>query len=121
MLLRIAEQFGLLELSPDLVKEMCEKLATPVRKGAHITEYIILHGAVLFGLYYGNEEMRGMRWLKWAFAMTVFYAATDEFHQLFVPGRAGRIIDVWIDSLGVSVITWILYRSLIYRSESQQL
>ena len=121
MLLRIAEQFGLLELSPDLVKEMCEKLATPVRKAAHVTEYMILHGAVLFGLYYGNEEMRGMRWLKWAFAMTVFYAATDEFHQLFVPGRAGRVIDVWIDSLGVSVITWILYHYLIRRSESRKL
>ncbi|MGF0032687.1 VanZ family protein [Bariatricus sp. SGI.154] len=31
----------------------------------------------------------------------VAYAASDEFHQLFVPGRAGRITDVMIDSLGL--------------------
>ena len=29
------------------------------------------------------------------------YAASDEFHQLFVPGRAGRVTDVLIDSGGV--------------------
>ena len=28
-----------------------------------------------------------------------FYACTDEFHQLFVPGRAGLLSDVLIDSL----------------------
>ena len=29
------------------------------------------------------------------------YAASDEFHQSFVPGRGPSIIDVGIDSLGV--------------------
>ena len=28
------------------------------------------------------------------------YAATDEFHQLFVPGRSGQMTDVMIDSVG---------------------
>ncbi len=35
-----------------------------------------------------------------ALGITAGYAATDEFHQLFVPGRAGRLSDVCIDSLG---------------------
>ena len=30
----------------------------------------------------------------------VLYACSDEFHQLFVAGRAGRINDVLIDSAG---------------------
>ena len=30
-----------------------------------------------------------------------FYAATDEIHQYFVPGRSARLFDVGIDSLGV--------------------
>ena len=32
--------------------------------------------------------------------MTFLYACTDEFHQLFVPGRAGRFTDVLIDTTG---------------------
>ena len=34
-----------------------------------------------------------------AAGLTAFYACTDEFHQLFVPGRAGLLSDVLIDSL----------------------
>ena len=44
--------------------------------------------------------------------MTVCYAATDEFHQLFVPGRAGMVTDVLIDSIGVTVMTWFIWRRL---------
>ena len=29
------------------------------------------------------------------------YACSDEFHQTFVPGRAGRVGDVLVDSAGV--------------------
>ena len=36
--------------------------------------------------------------LSWTFC--ILYAASDEFHQLFVPGRAGLITDVCIDSAG---------------------
>lgn len=36
--------------------------------------------------------------LSWAFC--ILYAASDELHQLFVPGRAGLITDVCIDSAG---------------------
>lgn len=109
ILLQIAESLGLLELSPDLVRNLCEQLATPVRKSAHMIEYLILHGTILFGLYHWSEQMREFRWLKYAFGMTVLYAASDEFHQLFVPGRAGMVTDVCIDSIGVVIVTWILW------------
>ena len=39
------------------------------------------------------------------------YASTDEIHQMFVPGREGKVFDVMIDSCGafcgimVSLIT----------------
>ena len=41
-----------------------------------------------------------------AVAVAVLYAATDEIHQLFVPGRAGRFSDVCIDTLGA--VIWLL-------------
>ena len=36
------------------------------------------------------------------------YAATDEFHQLFVPGRSGQISDVLLDSAGALAGVWIM-------------
>ncbi len=38
-----------------------------------------------------------------AFAFSALYAASDEFHQLFVPGRAGLFSDVAIDSCGAAL------------------
>lgn len=31
------------------------------------------------------------------------YAILDEIHQLFIEGRAGKIEDVFIDTIGVSI------------------
>ena len=31
----------------------------------------------------------------------MFYSITDEIHQIFISNRAGRCIDVLIDSLGI--------------------
>ncbi|SHK08326.1 VanZ like family protein [Clostridium amylolyticum] len=77
-----------------------------VRKSAHFTEY-----AILFILIFN--------WLKYYFKLTpglvlslifVFlYACTDEFHQLFVPGRAGRFTDVLIDTCGGAFAMIITY------------
>ena len=33
--------------------------------------------------------------------LSLGYAASDEFHQLFVPGRGGSIRDVAIDAIGI--------------------
>jgi len=64
-----------------------------LRKLAHMAEYAIL--AILF--------WRALQrpWL--AFACTVAYAASDEFHQHFVRGRVGSPIDVGIDGVGALI------------------
>lgn len=38
-----------------------------------------------------------------AWGCAALYAATDEFHQLFVPGRAGLFTDVLIDATGAAI------------------
>lgn len=43
---------------------------------------------------------------------SVVYASTDEFHQTFVVGRDGNVIDVLIDSSGALV--GIIISSIIY-------
>ena len=49
-------------------------------------------------------------------AYCVFYAAIDEIHQLFVPGRSGEIKDVLIDSCGSFIgIHFYYFVSMIRR------
>jgi VanZ family protein len=61
-----------------------------VKKGAHFGAYFIL--ALLARRAVG-------RW-DWALLLTAVYAISDEYHQTFISGRDGNIIDVIIDCLG---------------------
>jgi VanZ family protein len=74
---------------------------TILRKSAHMTEY-------------------GLLWFLWdralrrpglAVAITLAYAASDEFHQHFVAGRHGTPVDVLIDATGVAIAIALTRRS----------
>ena len=86
LLLSIGRLFGFFEGPEENYYEIIERMSFPVRKGAHVTEYLCLYFAVLFALH--RWDVRGKRLFWTAFAMTMAYACTDEFHQLFVPGRS---------------------------------
>ena len=91
------------------MEELIVMLSTPVRKGAHITEYIILYLSLVLAMYV--SKLWKYRWVIFALAITFLYACTDEFHQTFVPGRAGRFTDVLIDSTGaLAVCIFLFYR-----------
>lgn len=74
-----------------------------VRKCAHFIAYTILGFLMYFSagfapfLRYVNEY----RPIVYALMICVLFAATDEYHQTLVEGRAGRFSDVLIDSGGV--------------------
>jgi VanZ family protein len=76
-----------------------------VRKTAHFTEYFMLFWLVL--LAFGDFSRNRWRILL----VCVLYAASDEIHQLFIPGRVGNVGDVGIDSAGA--LFGFLIRSLI--------
>ena len=76
------------------------KIDYPVRKAAHASEYAIL-GILLTGVILDIRKP-WKRQLPACFLIGAVYAASDEFHQLFVPGRSGQIRDVMIDSAGVA-------------------
>jgi len=66
---------------------------TILRKCAHMAEFAVL--AVLL--------LRACGSVRWAFALAVAYAATDELHQVFVRGRHGSPVDVAIDAVGIAI------------------
>lgn len=81
------------------------------KKNAHVLEYCLLAALMLRGVK-GDAQIRPAH-LFTAFALTVLYAMTDEVHQLFVPGREGRVLDVVFDSLGATIslsLLWLWFR-----------
>ena len=75
-------------------------LTTLIRKTAHFSLYLILGILAAWTLSSYKIEKRCC---LYAFLFCVFYAISDEIHQLFVQGRAGKVADVFIDSIGSAV------------------
>ena len=74
-----------------------------LRKMAHVTEYAVL--TLLWArAVAGLGAARNVRTtLALAVALSLAYAATDEFHQAFVAGRHGTPVDVLIDAIGMTI------------------
>ena len=72
-------------------------------KATHVIEYAILGWLI--------QRARGDKnawWQSWLIALV--YAATDEFHQSFTPGRTPRVTDVMIDAVGAGIGSFITAR-----------
>lgn len=87
-------------LGIDISNSYVDLAITIIRKGAHFSEYLILN-LLYFNLlrFYINKN----RALILSIVLSFLYASTDEFHQLFVEGRAGRFTDVLIDTSGATI------------------
>jgi VanZ family protein len=72
-----------------------------VKKGGHMLGYAMLAVAYFHALKKDQGPVRRQYIL--AFCLAVFYAATDEWHQRFVPGRSPSLGDVGIDASGAFV------------------
>lgn len=70
-----------------------------IRKSAHIFLYFVL--AIL--LYMVVKRRSNIKDYLLAFILTTLYACTDEFHQLFIPGRSGEFRDILVDSTGALI------------------
>lgn len=66
-----------------------------IRKTAHMTLYAILAFCA------ACSQIKPS--FKKVLLFCACYACTDEFHQLFIPGRSGEIRDVCIDCLGACI------------------
>lgn len=73
-----------------------------IRKAAHVTEYFLL--AFLVWRTFAATRVRRSIALTVTALLSILYAASDEWHQSFVPGRTGHGIDVYVDSIGVLLL-----------------
>ena len=72
-----------------------------IRKCGHFSEYAIL-SLLWFRTLQAKDPNWSTRSAVIAFIFSTVYAATDEFHQSFVPSRGPSVIDVGIDSAGAA-------------------
>jgi vanZ family protein len=102
-------------LSEEIKIKMVEHGNPIIRKLAHFSIYALV--GVWIMAFMSTFDIRLYK--KWIISMLVgvLYAASDEFHQSFVPGRSPSIVDVGIDSLGVLTgILAVLIIISIYRA-----
>ena len=84
-----------------------------VRKIAHFCEYA--YGGCLFALLFCTYDWTEKRIILLSIGIGIWYAALDEVHQYMVPGRTGRIVDIYLDTLGVAtgVILIMIIKKII--------
>lgn len=121
-ILDVTDQAFQMQLSSEELQYYAKKLDYPIRKAAHMTEYAIM-ALLSFTFYSGFGKPGNHRYLL-AWLTAVLYAASDEFHQLFVAGRSGQISDVCIDAIGAAIgllLLCLMKNILGKRCEKKQL
>lgn len=78
-----------------------EALNHIIRKTAHFVTYLVLGVLTVNSIKASGIPL--FKAVVWAAAICIVYAATDEVHQMFVPGRGAQVKDVLIDSAGAVV------------------
>ncbi|MBR2460096.1 MAG: VanZ family protein [Clostridia bacterium] len=107
---------GYSEMPPEVQEETVESYDIVIRKLAHFCEFgllgVLFYGAVLITR---NSIKRDWLVIEGSMFASLVYAATDEIHQYYVPGRIAAIRDFCIDCLGalagvlgLVVLLWII-------------
>ena len=85
---------------PDLLSNQIDLLDFIFKKSAHMIEFGVLVFLLSRAFKYSKPSL--------SFLIALSYAFTDEIHQLFVPGRGGKLSDVFIDLLGITIASLII-------------
>lgn len=99
-------------LFPHISANTVDWIVFIARKCAHLTEYSVF--ALLLWRAFRRPQKDKPRPWNWREACLVLlivaaYAATDEFHQIFVPTRTPAVHDVIIDTLGGAAGLFLLW------------
>lgn len=79
------------------IKNITKKINEPLRECMHAIMYFVL--ALLLIIFLNTCNFKRIYLVT--ITVCLFYAITDEFHQIFVEGRSWEFIDLLLDSLGI--------------------
>jgi len=101
----------LLRLLPGISPGQFMALHLVSRKGAHWFEYFILAILLLRAQRRDNEPKLATAAIARTLILVLAYAASDEYHQSWVPERTASSVDVAIDAFGgICGVFWICLR-----------
>jgi VanZ family protein len=80
-----------------------------LRKSAHFTEYAIFSMLLYHCLLGSNRTTWRLAPAAWSVIIAGTYSLTDEFHQIFVPGRGASLWDCGIDTVGATAGILLIY------------
>ncbi len=98
-----------------------EDIHLVIRKCGHLAEYAILALLVWRASHQSKNNLPTWSWPKVGGTLLVvfLYAATDEFHQSFVPTRTAHFTDVLIDTTGGAIALLALRLLTLYQRHGQ--
>lgn len=107
-------------------QELVLNLNGIIRKCAHFSIYAAL-GIAAFLFVNTFQIKEGTAWFI-TLAICLLYASSDEFHQLFVPGRGAQLRDVMLDFCGsvtgsgimLLIISYFLNEKRIQRGKTDE-
>jgi VanZ family protein len=104
---------------PHAMAETLALIHHVIRKSAHFTEYFIFSLLLLHALRAGRRDF-GLRWALIVILIVAGYAALDEFHQSFVPGRGPAVSDVLLDTTGGAAAQLLVALAVLWRGVRKQ-
>lgn len=117
--LDITNEYGITSSYPTeaKLKKASNLINAPLRKVMHASVYFVLAFFIMILLNIIFEHKKYALTIIITAIICLVFATTDEFHQTFVNGRTGQILDVIIDFIG-SVVSMIFFSSyhIIYKS-----
>ena len=101
------------DISKDNLNSIVNGLNKPLRKCMHSFVFFIL--VILFINAFNNSNIRNYKCYLFSIVLSFIYACFDEFHQLYVTGRTGQLMDIGIDMIGVlfGVSVFYIYGLLV--------
>jgi len=105
---------------PDVPSPPGPLLQELYEKGGHALAYAVLAWFYLRALRQSIRAASTPRLIGGGLA--VLYALSDEYHQTFVPGRSGNLLDVLMDGVGMCgaiLLDWWLERRRLPRRPAE--
>ncbi|WP_395139356.1 VanZ family protein [Armatimonas sp.] len=91
-------------LAAQLTPTQVDRIDFNIRKTSHVLEYLLLALLAYRAARGGSPHFRS-RHVLFPLVLGIGFAASDEWHQSFIPSRWGVAADVLYDSFGVTLGT----------------
>jgi VanZ family protein len=99
---------------PSISPARIDQLQFVIRKMAHVSEYAVLSLLIVRALAETTRQARFAGPASIALLISGAFAASDEFHQSFVPSRTSSVRDVMIDITG-AIFGITIYWSFVHK------